>query len=150
MADPRAVYERIERRVHSAPRPCARRLPHDDGRRLGGRQIVSKRYISNIRQHPSSLDDIPFVPTPGSPSTAGSGSPKFYAHLWWTNATGAALGAKVPRDAYHARGFRENLLIVVPSLSMVVVRTGSNPESLKEFQYVHVAGYGCGRHDTLG
>ena len=99
-----------------------------------GRQIVSKRYISNIRQHPSSLDDIPFVPTPGSPSTAGSGSPKFYAHLWWTNATGAALGAKVPRDAYHARGFRENLLIVVPSLSMVVVRTGSNPESLKEFQ----------------
>ena len=99
-----------------------------------GRQIVSKRYISNIRQHPSSLDDIPFVPTPGSPSTAGSGSPKFYAHLWWTNATGAALGAKVPRDAYHARGFRENLLIVVPSLSMVVVRMGSNPESLKEFQ----------------
>ena len=74
-----------------------------------GRQIVSKRYISNIRQHPSSLDDIPFVPTPGSPSTAGSSSPKFYAHLWWTNATGAALGAKVPRDAYHARGFRENL-----------------------------------------
>ena len=99
-----------------------------------GRQIVPKRYISNIRQHPSSLDDIPFVPTPGSPSTAGSGSPKFYAHLWWTNATGAALGSKVPRDAYHARGFRENLLIVVPSLSMVVVRTGSNPESLKEFQ----------------
>jgi CubicO group peptidase (beta-lactamase class C family) len=99
-----------------------------------GRQIVSKRYVSNIRQHPSSLDDIPFVPTPGSPSTAGSGSPKFYAHLWWTNATGAALGAKVPRDAYHVRGFRENLLIVVPSLGMVVVRMGSNPESLKEFQ----------------
>jgi CubicO group peptidase (beta-lactamase class C family) len=99
-----------------------------------GRQIVPKKYISNIRQHPSSLDDIPFVPTPGSPSTAGSGSPKFYAHLWWTNATGAALGAKVPRDAYHARGFRENLLIVVPSLGMVVVRMGSNPETLKEFQ----------------
>ena len=99
-----------------------------------GRQIVSKGYISNIRQHPSSLDDIPFVPTTGSPSTAGSSSPKFYAHLWWTNATGVALGAKVPRDAYHARGFRENLLIVVPSLSMVVVRMGSNPKSLKEFQ----------------
>ena len=99
-----------------------------------GRQIVPKRYVSNIRQHPSSLDDIPFVPTPGSPSTAGSDSPKFYAHLWWTNATGAALGTKVPRDAFHARGFRENLLIVVPSLSMVVVRMGSNSESLKEFQ----------------
>jgi CubicO group peptidase (beta-lactamase class C family) len=99
-----------------------------------GRQIVPKRHVSNIRQHPSSLDDIPFVPTPGSPSTAGSDAPKFYAHLWWTNATGAALGANVPRDAYHARGFRENLLIVVPSLSMVVVRMGSNPESLKEFQ----------------
>jgi CubicO group peptidase (beta-lactamase class C family) len=42
-----------------------------------GRQIIAKRHISNIRQHPSSLDDIPFVPTPGSPSTAGSGSPKF-------------------------------------------------------------------------
>ena len=98
------------------------------------RQIISKRYISSIRQHPSSLDDIPFVPTPGSPSTAGSDAPKFYAHLWWTNTTGAALGAKVPGDAYHARGFRENLLIVVPSLGMVVVRMGSNPESLKEFQ----------------
>jgi CubicO group peptidase (beta-lactamase class C family) len=99
-----------------------------------GRQVVAKRYISNIRQHSSSLDDIPFVPTPRSPSTAGSASPKFYAHLWWTNTTGAALGSKVPRDAYHARGFRENLLIVVASLSMIVVRMGSNPESLKEFQ----------------
>jgi CubicO group peptidase (beta-lactamase class C family) len=99
-----------------------------------GRQIVAKSYISNIRQHPAPLDDIPFVPTPRSPSTAGSESPKFYAHLWWTNTTGAALGSKVPRDAYHARGFRENLLIVVPSLSMIVVRMGSNPESLKEFQ----------------
>ena len=116
-----------------------------------GQQIVSKRYVSNIRQHPSSLDDIPFVPTPGSPSTAGSGSPKFYAHLWWTNATGAALGAKVPRDAYHARGFRENLLIVVPSLSMVVVRMGSKSQIAQEVsEYVHVAGYGCGRHVTVG
>jgi CubicO group peptidase (beta-lactamase class C family) len=103
-----------------------------------GRQIVSKKYVSSIRQHPASLDDLPFVPTPGSPSTAGSGSPKFYAHLWWTNATGA-LNANVPRDAYHARGFRENLLIVVPSLGMVVVRMGSNPESLKEFQRTFMA-----------
>jgi CubicO group peptidase (beta-lactamase class C family) len=99
-----------------------------------GRQIVAKRYISSIRQHPSSLDDIPFVQTLPSVSTAGSESPKFYAHLWWTNTTGAALGAKVPRDAYHARGFKENLLIVVPSLSMIAVRVGTNPQSLKEFQ----------------
>jgi CubicO group peptidase (beta-lactamase class C family) len=99
-----------------------------------GRQIVAKRYISSIRQHPASLDDIPFVQTLPSVSTAGSGSPKFYAHLWWTNTTGAALGAKVPRDAYHARGFKENLLVVVPSLGMIAVRVGSNPQSLKEFQ----------------
>lgn len=38
------------------------------------------------------------------------------------------LGPSVPDDAFYAHGFRENLLVVVPSLELVVVRLGFEPE----------------------
>ncbi|MEJ5233215.1 MAG: serine hydrolase domain-containing protein [Geminicoccaceae bacterium] len=69
-----------------------------------------------------------FAPTPNSPFPIEPSSPLAYAKLWWTNATGTMLGPSVPRDAFYAHGFRENLLVVVPSLELVVVRLGFEPE----------------------
>jgi CubicO group peptidase (beta-lactamase class C family) len=49
-----------------------------------------------------------------------------YGVLWWTNASGALSG--VPRDAYWAWGLGDNLIIVIPSLDLVIARTGNNPD----------------------
>ena len=46
--------------------------------------------------------------------------------LWRTNTT-AAL-AEVPRDAYWGHGLGDNLIIVIPSLDLVIARTGNDPD----------------------
>jgi CubicO group peptidase (beta-lactamase class C family) len=100
----------------------------------GERQIVSRSEAINLRTHPSVLDGTTFVPTPGTPFNIRTDSQKFYGNLWWTNHTGAALGSSVPKSAYYAHGFTENLVIIVPSHNMVVVRMGSNPASVEAFK----------------
>ncbi|MFL6548251.1 MAG: PKD domain-containing protein [Povalibacter sp.] len=45
-----------------------------------------------------------------------------YGVLWWTNATGAL--PNVPRDAYWAWGLGDSLIVVIPSLDLVIARTG--------------------------
>lgn len=100
----------------------------------GQRQIISRQQIALLRQWPAFLDDVIFRTTPGSPFRVDSDSPEHYGHLWWTNLTGTALGQIVPADAYYAHGYKETLLIVVPSLNMVIVRFGPRPVSLPEFR----------------
>jgi hypothetical protein len=34
----------------------------------------------------------------------------------------------VPRDAYWAWGLGDNLIVVIPSLDLVIARTGNNPD----------------------
>jgi CubicO group peptidase (beta-lactamase class C family) len=46
--------------------------------------------------------------------------------LWWTNKSGEMPG--VPRDAYWAWGLGDNLIVVIPSLDVVIARTGNNPD----------------------
>jgi len=46
--------------------------------------------------------------------------------LWRTNTTGEL--ADVPRDAYWGHGLGDNLIIVIPSLDLVVARTGNDPD----------------------
>jgi CubicO group peptidase (beta-lactamase class C family) len=41
---------------------------------------------------------------------------------WWTNATG--VWPKVPRDAFRGGGAGNQLLLVIPSLEMIIVRNG--------------------------
>ncbi|MHC4511976.1 MAG: hypothetical protein ACYTAO_24030, partial [Planctomycetota bacterium] len=43
---------------------------------------------------------------------------------WWTNFDG--VWAKVPRDAFAGAGAGNQVLLVVPSLDLIVVRNGSN------------------------
>lgn len=49
-----------------------------------------------------------------------------YGVLWWTNSSGELPG--VPRDAYWAWGLGDNLIVVIPSLDLVIARTGNNPD----------------------
>jgi CubicO group peptidase (beta-lactamase class C family) len=53
-----------------------------------------------------------------------------YGVLWWTNATG--LLPNVPRDAYWAWGLGDSLIVVIPSLDIVAVRAGTQPDPLTQ------------------
>jgi hypothetical protein len=41
---------------------------------------------------------------------------------WWTNLTG--VWPKVPRDAFRGGGAGNQLLLVIPSLEVIIVRNG--------------------------
>jgi CubicO group peptidase (beta-lactamase class C family) len=49
-----------------------------------------------------------------------------YGFTWWVNETGT-LWPRLPTDAFAAMGYRSNRCYVVPSLDLVVARTGSGP-----------------------
>jgi hypothetical protein len=46
--------------------------------------------------------------------------------LWRTNSSGELTG--VPRDAYWGHGLGDNLIVVIPSLDLVIARTGNDPD----------------------
>jgi CubicO group peptidase (beta-lactamase class C family) len=46
--------------------------------------------------------------------------------LWQTNTSGEL--ADVPRDAYWGHGLGDNLIVVIPSLDLVIARTGNDPD----------------------
>jgi CubicO group peptidase (beta-lactamase class C family) len=97
-------------------------------------QLITTSRCQWLRSHPSELDNLTFKSTPGSPFPMSSSAPRFYGRLWWTNVTGAGLGPSVPRNAYYAHGFREQLLVVVPDRKLIVVRLGVKPDALAEFR----------------
>ena len=99
----------------------------------GQRQVVSKSGIQALHKGVASASKAAFAPTPGSPFPIDDTSPAFYGELWWTNRTKTGLGPAVPTDAFYARGYREALLVVVPSLDLIVVRYGNLPLGLAEF-----------------
>jgi len=94
------------------------------GGRWAGRQIVSAAYLKAAT----------------SPSQALNPA---YGYLWWENARpgrGAGVGAGgaevpgyrfegSPRDTFAAMGAGGQVVMVVPSLELVVVRQGQNPAS---------------------
>ena len=49
---------------------------------------------------------------------------------WWTNTTG--VWPKVPRDAFLGSGHHDQLLFVVPSLDLIVVRNGDSLDEANE------------------
>jgi CubicO group peptidase (beta-lactamase class C family) len=49
-----------------------------------------------------------------------------YGMMWWTNTTGEL--PDVPRDTYWAWGLGDSLIVVIPSLDVVIARTGNNPD----------------------
>lgn len=100
----------------------------------GQRQVVSRANLGLLAQVAPFTPATKFVPTPGSPFPILPQANQYFGHLKWTNRTGHGLGWGVPRDAYYARGYRETLLVVVPSRNLVVVRYGPLPLALREFK----------------
>ena len=98
-----------------------------NGGNWDGNQIVSQQNVDLITTPAPELAGAQFQTTPGSPFVVPTQSQDHYGYLIWTNATGVGLGSDVPTDAYFAYGFGEDLTIVVPSLSLIVVRLGDLP-----------------------
>ncbi len=79
-----------------------------------GKQIVDSRFVEEVVKYAGTpLPDRPAGnPNPGS----GLG--------WWTNFDG--VWTKVHRDAFAGAGAGNQVLLVVPSLELIIVRNGSN------------------------
>jgi len=91
----------------------------------GLKQIVSAAQISTTTQWAPHLENTTFRVSPGSPFPVPADSPNHYGHLWWTNRTQVALGSPSPVDTYYMHGFRDNLVVIVPSKNMIVIRLSS-------------------------
>ena len=86
-----------------------------------GERVLSESFVDLVR-----------TPRPETKS-ATNGNPQDdptatqnYGVLWWTNTSGEMPG--VPRDAYWAWGLGDNLIVVIPSLDLVIARTGNDPD----------------------
>lgn len=87
-----------------------------------GQQVLSPSFIEAVRTPRPELAQIEIDDPDGFPQATTN-----YGLLWWTNATG--LLPNVPRDAYWAWGLGDSLIVVIPSLDLVVARTGNDPFS---------------------
>jgi len=92
----------------------------DDG--SGPTQVVSASRVATLTTPAPFLTNTTFRASPDSPFPLPSDAPNHYGHLWWTNSTQVALGASVPTDAYYMHGCLDDLVIVVPSRNLIVVR----------------------------
>jgi CubicO group peptidase (beta-lactamase class C family) len=79
-----------------------------------GRQLVDPKWVEEIVRYAG-------TPIPDRPA----GNPQPASGLgWWTNADG--VWERVPRDAFSGAGAGNQVLLVVPSLDLIVVRNGAN------------------------
>ena len=54
-----------------------------------------------------------------------SGNEKAYGYQWWLNRGNEELRwSDIPEDAYSAQGNRQQYLMVIPSLDLLIVRLG--------------------------
>lgn len=81
-------------------------------------RVLSEEVITEMTTPPPELASLT------NPDEAQfPGATQHLGVLWWTNADGAL--SDVPRDAYWGWGLGDNLLVVIPSLDLVIVRTGN-------------------------
>ncbi|MCA9916109.1 MAG: serine hydrolase, partial [Anaerolineae bacterium] len=81
-------------------------------------QIIPQSFVDQVRTSVPGVVGLPEL----TPETHGNAS-DHYGLFWWNNADGTL--ANVPRDAYWGWGLNESLIIVIPSLDIVAVRSGT-------------------------
>ena len=95
------------------------------------RQLVPAEFVRMATR--TQVDaDLPIGDTDRA-NVLGSGS---YGFNWWTSG-GLSAMPDAPQDAFYASGLKHNVLAVVPSLGLVVVRMGTdgNPTAGKHHVY---------------
>ncbi len=93
--------------------------------RWGREQIISSDFVRLVRQPAREITGLP-----EQDENHGNAS-EHYSLLWWNNGDGTLPG--FPRDAFWSWGLFDSLICVVPSLDLVVVRTGQSwPRSSSE------------------
>ncbi len=109
------------------------------GGQCNGEQILPSDYIAAaIAPQAGSPEQLPVDDTQDDAELYGS-APTHNGLGWWNNADNVM--AEVPADAFWAWGLHDNLIIVVPSLDMVITRTGNlseNWDSTGQEDYISV------------
>jgi CubicO group peptidase (beta-lactamase class C family) len=82
-------------------------------------QIIPSWFVDAVRTTPFGVRGLPVL----KPEDYGNAS-DHYGLLWWNNNDGTMKN--VPRDAYWAWGLYDSLIVVIPSLDVVVSRTGKS------------------------
>jgi CubicO group peptidase (beta-lactamase class C family) len=86
-----------------------------------GQRLLSESFVDTVR-----------TPRAEVANTVNADAADFPAEnvnigvLWRTNASGEL--ADLPRDAYWGHGLGDNLIVVIPSLDLVIARTGNDPD----------------------
>jgi CubicO group peptidase (beta-lactamase class C family) len=83
-----------------------------------GEAILPPAFAAAVRQPSPQVIGLPVVGGSNPPATSSR-----YGVGWFTNSDGAL--PEVPRDAFWAWGLLDSLIVVIPSLDIVIARTGN-------------------------
>jgi CubicO group peptidase (beta-lactamase class C family) len=86
-----------------------------------GQRLLSESFVDTVRTPQAEVAGTVNGDAADFPTATEN-----FGVLWWTNASGELPG--VPRDAYWAWGLGDNLIVVIPSLDLVIARTGNDPD----------------------
>jgi CubicO group peptidase (beta-lactamase class C family) len=86
-----------------------------------GQRLLSESFVETVRTPRAEVAN-----TVNADSTEFPGGNQNTGVLWRTNATGELTD--LPRDAYWGHGLGDNLIVVIPSLDLVIARTGNDPD----------------------
>lgn len=84
-----------------------------------GERILPKDFVEQVRTPLPSMKALPEYEA----DNHGDAS-EHYSLLWWNNADGTL--AEVPKDAFWSWGLYDSMILVIPSLDIVVSRTGKS------------------------
>jgi CubicO group peptidase (beta-lactamase class C family) len=83
-------------------------------------RVLSEAFVTQVHTPLPENANLPLVPP--RPNEKFPNAQTDYGVLWWTNKSGTM--PNVPRDAFWAWGLGEELIVVIPSLDLVIVRNG--------------------------
>jgi CubicO group peptidase (beta-lactamase class C family) len=83
-------------------------------------RLLSEAFVTQVQTPLPENAGLPLVPP--RPGEKFPNAQTDYGVLWWTNKSGTMTN--VPKDTFWAWGLGEELIVVIPSLDLVIVRNG--------------------------